>query len=117
MKNVLNKQKVFLISSCLVSVLVLYLFANNDKPKCPDDFTNSDEKIAAFDAWVTDFYNKNPDASIEDMAQARLDHNVKNGCTKAIQRYNDYVNDNVDPETKAKIENVVNEYFPDGISQ
>ena len=77
--------------------------------QCPEDFTNSEEKVLAFDNWTKDFYTKNPDASFGDLADARQSYYKDNNCTEAIKRYEDYMAGRVDAETKDMVEGVIDE--------
>src|SRR3989344_5847650 len=86
------------------------LFLGGSSAKCPDDFKNSDEKIAAFDKWTKDFYDKNPDASFTDLSEARKAFYAKHNCTEALKRHNDYLAGNVDPDTQQMIEGIIDEY-------
>lgn len=61
--------------------------------KCPEDFTNSEEQILAFNKWTKDFRDKNPNASISDLTKARQNYYKENNCTEAIKRYEDYMAD------------------------
>lgn len=79
----------------------------NPLAKCPQDYENSDEKIAAFEKWTNDFYDKNPNASLGDFSEARKDFYIQNNCKEALQRYEDYRAGNVDPKTKEMIEELL----------
>ena len=78
-------------------------------PVCPDDFKDSNAKIASFSEWVKDFTEKYPNATNSDLSKARREFYVKNNCMTSLKRYDDYVAGNVDKETKQLIEMVIKE--------
>ena len=88
----------------LVVVVVIGITINmvfiSKNPVCPDDFETSEEKTIAFEKWVDDFYNKNPEATISEMSKARVDFWEDNNCKEALKRYADYVGEKVDKEKK-----------------
>lgn len=84
-------------------VSIFYNPKNNvSSIKCPEDFTNSDEKVAFFDKWAKDFYDKNPSASVVDLAEARIAYYKENNCTEAIKRFEDFTAGRVDEKTRNK---------------
>ena len=76
---------------------------------CPDNFKNSEEKTTAFENWINDFYDNNPNATIAEMSKARRNFYIKNNCTEALKRYEDYKAGNVDKETQQNIERIIKE--------
>lgn len=108
--NWVKQNLVKLIFFTVAMGVVTLLFLGGSSAKCPDDFKNSDEKVAAFDKWTKDFYYKNPDASYTDLSEARRDFYIKHNCTEALKRHDDYLAGNVDPDTQQMIEGIINEY-------
>jgi len=96
-------------SSIFLLAIGLFWFLGNNSPKCPEDFSNSEEKVSAFDKWTKNFYEKNPDASIGDLVDARNNYYRENNCTEALKRYNDYIAGDVDSGIKQMIEEIVDE--------
>jgi len=111
LKTMVRKSKILFIAILPVIGVAIYLFWGASTVRCPDDFTNFNEQSIAFDKWTKDFYDKNPNASIEDFAEARMDFLQNNNCDEALKRYNDYLSGNVDSNTKQMIEGVVSEYL------
>ena len=102
---------------CLVLILAVFvvsIFYNLknyvSSAKCPEDFTNSDEKAAALDKWLEDFYSKSPDASLGHMAEARQNYFKENNCIQAIKRFEDYMAGRVDEKTKDRIDVIINKF-------
>lgn len=85
------------------------IFGNQVKPICPDDFKDSNEKIASFSEWVKEFTEKYPNATDSDLSRARKSFYIENNCTEALKRYEDYIAGNVDKKTKQMIEGVIKE--------
>ncbi|MDO8518286.1 MAG: hypothetical protein Q7S26_03290 [bacterium] len=77
--------------------------------KCPDEYTTSEEHLAAVEKWTNDFYDKNPDASLGDWAAARHNFYKKNNCKEALQRVEDYDSGKADPASKKIVDEVVDE--------
>lgn len=102
-------------------ILAFVVFVKNDfkmdSSLCPDNIENSEEKIAAFDNWTTEFYNNNPDATISDLSKARKDFYAKNGCTEVLERMKDYESGTIDEETRQLIEGVINEEYNNYINK
>lgn len=61
--------------------------------KCPEEYPETDkgsmEKKADTDKWVSDFYNRNPKASLSELAKARYIFYVENDCVETIQKYSE----------------------------
>lgn len=110
--------RIKLIIACVILTVVGYFYFTH-KPqnqpftalRCPDEYTNSQDRIKAFDMFVSAFYEVNPGATYADLARARHEFYVEFNCTEALKRESDYFNGNVDPETRASIERVVDETF------
>lgn len=79
--------------------------------RCPDEYQNSEDRIKGFDMFVSAFFEINPGATYADLAQARHEFYVEFNCTEALKRESDYLSGNVDPETQASIERVMDEAF------
>ncbi|KKS44993.1 MAG: hypothetical protein UV10_C0036G0002 [Candidatus Azambacteria bacterium GW2011_GWA1_42_19] len=92
----------------VVGVTVSMVYKSNN-PICPDDFKDPKREIAAFSEWGKEFWENNPNATVSDFSQARVDFWRENNCTKALKRYEDYMAGNVDEETKQLIEMVIKE--------
>lgn len=121
MEALLNKlkQNWKIVSTLILILSVLVLVGIRGEKsevvllKCPDQYESSEEKIADFDKWTKDFYDKNPDASYADLSDARKQFYIDNNCTEALQRLADWESDDVDPEKKAMIYDVIDETFKD----
>lgn len=107
--NWIKQNWVKLIFIAVAMGVTTLLFLDGSSAKCPDDFKNSDEKVADFDRWTKDFYDKNPDASYTDLSDARKQFYVDHNCQEALTRLEDWYSGNVDSEIKAMIEDVVEE--------
>lgn len=79
--------------------------------RCPDEYTNSQDRIKAFDMFVSAFFEINPGATYADLVQARHDFYVEFNCTEALRRESDYRHGKVDPEMQASIDRVIRETF------
>lgn len=77
---------------------------NQINPICPDDFKDPKQEIASFSEWVREFTEKYSNATNSDLSEARKNFYIENNCTEALKRYKDYMNGNVDEETKQLIE-------------
>lgn len=92
-------------------VLAFGVYVNNgykyNKPICPDDFKDPKQEIASFTQWVKEFAEKYPNATNSDLSKARKDFYIKNNCTEALKRYDDYMAGNIDEDTKKLIEMVI----------
>lgn len=116
MKQFFSKLKevnktLFLGIVVLVAVITFVSYgskSSNSLAKCPQDFTDSDEKNADFDRWAKDFYDKNPTASVVDLAKARVNYYKENNCTEAIKRFEDFTAGRVDEKTRNKFYDLAN---------
>src|SRR3990167_8396894 len=63
--------------------------------RCPDEYANSQDRIKAFDMFVSAFFEINPGATYADLAQARHDFYVEFNCTEALERESDYLSGNL----------------------
>lgn len=75
--------------------------------RCPDEYQSKEDRIKAFDMFVSAFFEINPGATYADLVQARYDFYVEFNCVEALKRESDYQNGNLDPETQASIERVL----------
>ncbi|HEY4500877.1 MAG TPA: hypothetical protein VJI70_01235 [Candidatus Paceibacterota bacterium] len=75
--------------------------------KCPDDYATHEEQLAALKEWTSYFYDKYPNASAGDWADARRDFFQQNDCKEALQRAEDYNSGNIDPTIKKIIDDAV----------
>mgnify|MGYP001615060836 FL=1 len=83
--------------------------------KCPHEYSNSDERTAAFKIFVDTYYDKYPDASISELMDARRQFWVDHNCQEELKEYNDYLSGNLDKagqEKKEIIEKIIDEYIP-----
>ena len=58
--------------------------------KCPEDYATNEEMVAGDKSFITDFLASNPQGTIADFPQARIDFLTKNNCTQTLQ----YIQDN-----------------------
>lgn len=79
--------------------------------RCPDSFTNSDEKIADLKKFSDAYYVQHPNATEVDLSEEMVNQWKANNCTEALKRYNDYLSGNVDANTKATLGNLADEYL------
>ena len=79
--------------------------------KCPDDYKTDKERNEAFQDFVDYYYEYNPSGSLDYLADSRREFYVRHDCTEALKREADYLNGDVNPETKASIERVIQETF------
>ena len=115
-------KRLFIVVLILIFGLPIFYYAiqpidNKDREfselKCPENYENSDEKMAALKKFSDYFYDNHPDASIGDFLDARHDFWVERNCTASIKGYNDYINGNLDAEGKIKaeiIDKAIDEY-------
>lgn len=93
--------------------LVALMSYNQNRFKCPDEYETSEELLASLTRWTDDFYDKNPDASIGDWADARQVFYRQNDCKEALQRSADYDSGNADPVAKKRIDDAVDKALLD----
>ena len=86
---------------------VLYFAWDSSKAKCPDDYKNPDDAVAAFDVWTKNFFENNPDASLDEMAQARIQYYLNNGCKAALERVSTYTEGSTDGDTELLLQEAV----------
>ena len=79
--------------------------------KCPDDYANGQDRTAGFQKFVDIYDEQHASSSSADLMLARQEFFRAHGCTAALQRLADYDSGNIDPETKAMIEGIVDDYF------
>lgn len=79
--------------------------------RCPDYYQNSQDRLKAFDMFVSAFYELHPGATYADLSQARHDFYVEFKCTAALKRESDYLSGNLDEETKQAVQRVMSDTF------
>ncbi len=90
----MNKKILYTILVIIVIVGLYFTlpFFYPNTNKCPNDYSNNDagydQQVADIDKWTNSFYDKNPGATLTDWSKARYQYWVDNGCTEAIERYN-----------------------------
>lgn len=57
--------------------------------KCPHEYKTLQEKVAAFEKFTNDFYDKNPDASIDEMLDARRIFYIQHDCKEELELYDE----------------------------
>jgi len=95
------KQNWFKIGVGIVAAIIAvsgFYYSKLTDLRCPDDYTNSEERIASFDKWTKEFYDNNPDASFADLSDARKQFYVDHDCQEALQRMEDFETGDADPE-------------------
>ena len=96
-----------------LSIAVGAISASDSNPVCPDDFGTDDagsaQYLASTDRWTNDFFDKNPDASLTDWANARHQFWIDNHCTAALERYEDIKAGKADPKAVEAVNNVIQE--------
>ena len=70
---------------------------------CPDDYKTSDEATSAMNAWMNNFYDAHPDATITDLSNARYQFYIDHNCTAALARAKVYAEGKADSATMARI--------------
>ena len=56
------------------------MIKNQRVPICPDEYKNQEDYIKAVGQWASDFYDKNPGTTKEEVLSARKDFLIKSGC-------------------------------------
>lgn len=106
-----------IVSSFIIFVFVGYGFyhyapkADLTNSKCPHEYSDSDERIAAFKIFVDSYYDKYPNASISELMDARRQFWVDHNCQEELKGYNDYLAGNVDQNKKEIVEELVDQYL------
>lgn len=108
-ENMANKYRYALLGVAALSVAGGIAIVGHHAPVCPDDFATEEEQLTAVDAWTNRFYDGHPGASLTEWAQARYEFWVANGCTAALQRYEDVKTGRADPATMERIQNGIQE--------
>ena len=78
---------------------------NGDGLKCPQEYPDIEERNTAFDAFTSNFYDKNPDASMRDFARARLSFYKKRHCTEELEKYTAAAPDDIEKQIDSMVEN------------
>lgn len=114
-----NKFVIFVVALFFVGAVYLVVSESDNNlisavqpvnPMCPDDYSNSEDQMKGMNDWINQFFDDNPDASMEDLGNARYQFLQDNNCVEAIQRWKDAENGNADPETMEIIDEVLEEY-------
>jgi len=75
-----------------VIIAVGWLFVNYgykpNKPICPLDFENQEEYLETVVSWIKSYYKENPNASIDEATEARMDYLLKIGCVDFAENQN-----------------------------
>lgn len=78
---IIEQLRNFLILGVIIAVgVAVNLGYKPNKPTCPLDFKDSEEYVKTVADWLSDYYKKNPDASREEVMNARMDYLLKMGC-------------------------------------
>lgn len=93
----------------LIFLIALVFFFRPEPFKCPDEYENAADRSAAFERWTNEFYDRNPDASLSEMAAARRSFYVEHGCAAALERDRAYRSGEIDPETMWQVEDAMND--------
>jgi len=56
------------------------LIKNKRAPICPDEYENQESYVEAVGQWASDFYDKNPNTTKEEVLSARKAFLIKNDC-------------------------------------
>jgi len=100
----------------LITITVLVLlsglyFIVHKSPKCPDDYATAEESTEAMNVWTNAFFDENPEASIKDWGDARLDYYHQNNCTEAIERRERYESGDVSEEELESINSALESFI------
>jgi len=98
------KNKIPYILIALAFCTFLYFYSTSPPKilaKCPEDYPDTDvgfkAKTTAMDDWLNDFYDKNPGASLSEMAKARYQFYMDNNCSDTLERYFEAKEGKADP--------------------
>ncbi len=84
---------------------------------CPEDYPDTDvgleAKTNAMDKWLNDFYDKNPGASLSEMAKARYQFYMDNNCFATLERYFEAKEGKADPAEMKIIRDTIKEEIDD----
>lgn len=97
-----------LIAIVATGIVINVVFISKDSV-CPADFKTSEEKTMAFEKWVDNFYNKNPEATISEISKARVYFWIDNNCKEALKTYADYMSEQINEEEEQPRELVITE--------
>ena len=84
--------------------------------KCPHEYSDSGERVAAFKTFVDSYYGKNSNASVSELLDARRQFWVDHDCQEELKGYDDYLSGNLDEtgqEKKKIIDKVIDDYETD----
>lgn len=88
----------------------LIRLVNTRTPSCPDDFTSSEARTEAMNAWTNAFFDENPAADLLDWSADREEYLKDKNCIEALDRLTDAKNGEADPETMEIINRAINQY-------
>lgn len=78
-----------------LGLLILVLLGINrfypNNPICPDTIQDPRERAYEFKKWIDNFYENNPNASIEETQNFRRNSLARNNCMEALKEYNFYI--------------------------
>lgn len=58
----------------------------SNNPICPLDFKDENEYMESVASWLSGYYQKNPQASKEEILEARMDYLLEIGCVDIQNR-------------------------------
>ncbi len=61
-------------------VIAVNMVYKPNNPICPLDFKEEDEYVESVASWLDDYYQKNPQASKEEVLKVRMDYLLESGC-------------------------------------
>ncbi|MCX6717763.1 MAG: hypothetical protein NTU76_03775 [Candidatus Taylorbacteria bacterium] len=102
----------------ILGILCIVFFINktSEKPhiqKCPDEYGTTTAETTQyqidFDKWTNNFYDSHHGATLSDWSKARYQFWIENGCTEAIQRYNEAKDGKADPVIMNEIKDNIQE--------
>lgn len=77
----MNKKTILITILTLGTLVFVYL----NKPICPQDFRDPNERFTSFFEWEKEFRKNNPNTEISALAKARKDFYIKHKCKEATQ--------------------------------
>ena len=75
--------------------------------KCPDDYTDLDEKARDLDRFIVWWNERHPDAGPMDWGEGRTHFFRKRNCTEALARLGAYENGTADPATLKLLDEII----------
>ena len=68
----------------------LLLSGDQSNKNCPENYSTDEERSTEYKSFITNFLTSNPQGTVADLAQARIDFLTKNNCTQTLK----YIQDN-----------------------